>query len=37
MKWSWPNFKVVSRNLPRGTEENREIPLIGIAVLRVQF
>jgi hypothetical protein len=23
-KWSWPNFEVLSRHLPGGTEENSE-------------
>jgi hypothetical protein len=23
-KWSWPNFKLLSRHFPAGTEENHE-------------
>jgi hypothetical protein len=25
-KWLWPNFKVLSRNLPRGTKLNQQKP-----------
>jgi hypothetical protein len=26
MKWSWPNFKVLSRHVSGGTEEDHEKP-----------
>jgi hypothetical protein len=26
-KWLWPDFKVLSQNLPEGTKENHEIPV----------
>jgi hypothetical protein len=29
LKRSWPNFKVLSRNSPEGTEENQEVILIS--------
>jgi hypothetical protein len=25
-KWSWSNFKVLTRDLPRGTEDNQKTP-----------
>jgi hypothetical protein len=31
-KWSWPNFKVLSRHFPGGTDENHK-NLVKIGIL----
>jgi hypothetical protein len=36
-KWSLPNFKVLSRNLPGGTEETTEKISVRIAGLGTEF
>jgi hypothetical protein len=35
-KWSWPNFTVLSRHSPAGTEKNHEKPQSGWPVAGVE-